>query len=466
MAIPVPVGKQREVVCLQATGHHVVLGTAGSGKTTMAIARARYLTNNLLPDAGRTLVVTYNKTLMRYITSFAGDMPDEVDVRHYHWLARGYLKYRGKLPAGSIVSGQRRAQLIGRALAEVKNEYEDDAFFHRPLKFFLDEIQWLNGRNISSVEQYNDVVRTGRASAQMNRVLRPIMWEILERYRDLRSQAGYLYDWDDIAAAVSAELDSDTTERLYRHVIIDEGQDLSIAMIQSLVKLIQPGGSVTFFGDVAQRIYQHGRGMSWREVGLVTRGVWKFEQNYRNTRNIAKLAIAISNMPYFVGGPDMVPPIVAAADGPKPSLVKFTDPDRERKLVGALVAQRCRTQSVAVLLRTHEKIREIRPYLPGDATELKEEGANWSAGHGAYFGTYHGAKGLEFDLVIMPFLSKELIPDLSDIEPDEAAEVFADDGRLMYVGTTRAKADLILTFTGEMTELLPADDSLYARVER
>ncbi|NIE66849.1 3'-5' exonuclease [Burkholderia sp. Ax-1719] len=466
MALPKPIGKQREVVCLPATGQHVVLGTAGSGKTTMAIARAKYLTNSLLPDAGRTLVVTYNKALMRYINSFSSEIPREVDVRNYHLFARGYLASQGKMSDTSIASPQQRINLITQALSDVKDEYVEDAFFRRNLKFFLDEIQWLNGRNILSVDQYNDVVRTGRASAQMNRVLRPIMWEILERYRTLRREQGKLYDLDDIAAAVSTAFDEDRSARMYKHVIIDEGQDLSLEMIRSLTKAVPPTGSVTFFGDVAQRIYGHGRGMSWREAGLQTRQVWKFEQNYRNTRNVANLAVAVSKMPYFAANPDIIAPIVSAADGPKPALVQFSDFEAERQLVSSLVENRFRSQSVAVLLRTHEKIREIRPYLPREAIQLKDEGANWTAGHGAYYGTYHGAKGLEFDLVIMPFLSKDNIPDLSDIEADEIAEVFADDGRLLYVGITRAKAGLVLTYTGEPTELLPTDDDLYARSVR
>ncbi|RKP46973.1 3'-5' exonuclease [Trinickia fusca] len=466
MALPKPIGKQLEVVCLPATGQHVVLGTAGSGKTTMAIARARYLTNSLLPDAGRTLIVTYNKALMNYINSFGSEIPADVDVRNYHRFARGYLKSRGELPDGCLAAPKQRKDLIEQAIEDVKEDYEDHSFFRRPLKFFLDEIQWLNGRNIESVDRYNEVTRTGRASAQMNRVLRPIMWEILERYRELRAERGKLYDMDDIAAAVSASLERDKRPRLYKHVIIDEGQDLSLEMIRSLTKAIPPDGSITFFGDVAQRIYGHGRGMSWREAGFQTRQVWRFEQNYRNTRNIANLAVAVSDMPYFLGGQDMIAPIVSAADGPKPALVHFADPEKERELVGTIVQSRYRTQSVAVLLRTHEKIREISPYLPEDAVQLKEEGANWTVGHGAYFGTYHSAKGLEFDLVILPFLSSAEIPNLEDIEADEVDEILAEDGRLIYVGITRAKTSLVLTYTGDVTELLPADDSLYNRSSR
>ena len=298
MALPKPIGKQQEVVCLPTTGHHVVLGTAGSGKTTMAIARARYLTNSLLPDVGRTLIVTYNKALMNYIRSFGGEIPGDVDVRNYHHFARGYLKSRGKLPDWCIIDKRLREQLIKQAIENVKESYDDLPFFRRPLKFFLDEIQWLNGRNIESVARYNEVTRTGRASAQMNRILRPIMWEILERYRELRAGRGKLYDMDDIAAAVSTSLDQDTRPRMYKHVIIDEGQDLS--RDDSVLDEGYPGGRVHYiFGDVAQRIYGHGRGMSWREAGLQTRQVWRFEQNYRNTRNIANLAVAVSEMPYF-----------------------------------------------------------------------------------------------------------------------------------------------------------------------
>lgn len=162
----------------------------------------------------------------------------------------------------------------------------------------------------------------------------------------------------------------------------------------------------------------------------------------------------------------MIAPIISAADGPKPTLVHFSDPEKERELVGAVVAKHCRTQRVAVLLRTHEKIREIRTYLPNEAIQLNEEEANWLAGNGAYFGTYHSAKGLEFDLVILPFLSCSQIPNLENIEADEVDEVFAEDGRLLYVGITRAKTNLLLTYTGDITELLPTDDSLYSRVSR
>ena len=59
--LPTPIGKQREVLYLPANGHTVVLGTAGSGKTTLAILRSAYLADPSTSHSGRTLLVTFNR---------------------------------------------------------------------------------------------------------------------------------------------------------------------------------------------------------------------------------------------------------------------------------------------------------------------------------------------------------------------------------------------------------------------
>jgi len=91
MAIPEPVGEQQEVVCLDASGHRILLGTAGSGKTTMAVARAKHLVNPRLPSHGRVLIITFNKTLLRYTRSIAGQLSRQIDVENYHHFAEDTL---------------------------------------------------------------------------------------------------------------------------------------------------------------------------------------------------------------------------------------------------------------------------------------------------------------------------------------------------------------------------------------
>jgi hypothetical protein len=67
MSLPRPQGQQKRVVCLDHEGHTVVLGTAGSGKTTMAIHRAAYLSDMSTDHGGRTLLVTFNNALVTYL---------------------------------------------------------------------------------------------------------------------------------------------------------------------------------------------------------------------------------------------------------------------------------------------------------------------------------------------------------------------------------------------------------------
>jgi hypothetical protein len=83
----------------------VILGTAGSGKTTMAILRSAYLSDPDLPQHGRTLLLTYNKALGAYIRALAAPQLQKVTVEHYHKFARGYLASRGRMRNNSIILG-------------------------------------------------------------------------------------------------------------------------------------------------------------------------------------------------------------------------------------------------------------------------------------------------------------------------------------------------------------------------
>jgi hypothetical protein len=123
MALPKPVARQHEVVCLSQAGHHVVLGTAGSGKTTMAILRAAYLSDPGLPGYGRTLLVTFNKTLVNYIRFLASDILGQVTVENYHTFARGYLHSRGSMGPSSILPTSRSSDLIEAAIVEIGKGY-------------------------------------------------------------------------------------------------------------------------------------------------------------------------------------------------------------------------------------------------------------------------------------------------------------------------------------------------------
>ena len=182
MPLPTPVERQREVVCLAATGHQVVLGTAGSGKTTMAILRAAYLANPELPGGGPTLLLTFNRPLGAYIRSIAGPELASVQVEHFHRFARGYLNHRGLMGQNEIAQGRLRDQLVTGAVSDVESRYKAHPFFRRPVGFFAAELSWLAQHGVTSSDEYIGAERTGRSEARLERNLRPVMWEIREAY--------------------------------------------------------------------------------------------------------------------------------------------------------------------------------------------------------------------------------------------------------------------------------------------
>lgn len=453
-SLPSPIGRQREVLYLPPNGHTVVLGTAGSGKTTLAILRSLHLSDPNTDHGGKTLLVTYNKCLVTYMRHLAGTLRCDISVENYHRFARGYLSHREKLPRNSISGPDDRTRFIKGALRQARNDGLEGSILERPAKFFDEEFQWIQQQGISKKEDYVAAERIGRTTTRVARMDRPLLFKVYKRYLKERKLGGKQYDWSDLASTVLSEFRVDADTRLYRHVVIDEGQDFSPEMLRSLAAAIPSHGSLTFFGDIAQQIYGHR--VSWRSAGLRSRQVWRFEENYRNSKQISQLALALANTPHFPDDPDLVEPTAPTADGPLPALRKALDEKEEWQFVLAQARRSAETGTVAILFRTREQ-----EYLIANATRLHRELDQWPNRPGLFYGTYHAAKGLEFDTVFLPFLSNERWPhpdDVSLLGEDEAA---VRNARLLYVGITRAKSALVLTYSGKVTPLLPRKQGLY-----
>ena len=458
ISLPTPVGRQLEVLYLPATGHTVVLGAAGSGKTTLAILRSLYLSDPSTAHGGRTLLVTFNRCLVTYMKHLAGKIERSVDVRNYHHFARGYLGSRNKLGQNDICQRDNRLYFIAAAMRAAHAAGTRNVTLDRPREFFDEEFQWIQRHGIESPQDYVDAERIGRSS-RVRKAERAGVFDLYKRYLDRRRQAGKRYDWNDLASAVRRELAADETDRLYRHVVIDEGQDFSPEMLRSLAVAVPNGGSLTFFGDIAQQIY--GYRMSWRNAGLNAHRIWRFQENYRNTKQIARLALALAEMPHFPDDPDLVEPTAPTADGPSPVLSRQPSESAERRFVISRASDLAQTGTVAILLRTRAQESAFLGLLPNEATRLHRELTVWPNGPGLFYGTYHAAKGLEFDTVFMPFLSDERWPHPPDIEILGREESAIRDARLLYVGITRARSTLVLTCAGRPTGLLPTTAGLY-----
>lgn len=463
MSLPQPVGRQKDVLCLPAHGHVVVLGTAGSGKTTMAVHRALYLAHPKTDHHGRTLLLTFNRCLVAYLRSLAEAIPREVTVENYHKFARGYLDGRGRMRSNSICDPRLQKTLCERAVATML-ERADPPVFRRPVDFLVEEFRWLAQHGITTEQEYVQMERVGRTGTRIARADRPAMFQLYELYRELRALRGKDYDWDDLSHAVLEEFQKDGSARRYRHIVIDEGQDFSPMMLRSLAAAIPEDGSLTFFGDMAQQIY--GNRMSWRSAGLKSSQLWRFQDNYRNTRQVAQLALAIAALPLFPGDPDLVEPRSPRADGPPPALVSFLTEEAELQFVSAQASRLGETGTVAILFRNRDQEGRLPLQIRTSAIRLHGNLENWPSKPGIFYGTYHSAKGLEFDAVLLPFLSRERLPHPPDIHAFGEDDAAARDARLLYVAVTRARATLILTHSGQKTPLLPEGEALYRRTSQ
>lgn len=458
MTLPQPVGNQIKVAYLPSRGHQVVLGSAGTGKTVMAVLRSQYLSNPKVEGTGRTLLVTSAKALAGHLKHMSGGGSEGLDVRTYGHFARGYLNSRGLMRSRNIVPSGMRKNFVGRAIRSVAENHPGHRLFERDVEWFADELSWITGMGFQTENAYLEAERRRR-----DRIIeksRPIVWEVLERYRELRDEQGYDFDWDDIATTVRKELTVDDHPRFYRHVVIDEGQDLTPEEIRSLADAVPPDGSVTFFGDYAQQIY--GQAMSWKSCGLQVRKVEKFQDNYRNSAAIAKVAIALSSGPFFGEREDLVEPVAPNADGPRPALVKCQDEQEETDVARRIAHQLSMEGTVAVIGRTWEETERICRGLKSQ--DIKKIIYPWNAPSGVYRSTYYSVKGLEFDSVIIPFCGADYMPSEDAVASFGEKEATERAAKLFYVAITRAKTDLVMTYSGERTPLLPSEPGLFSEV--
>ncbi|WP_245771215.1 3'-5' exonuclease [Actinacidiphila guanduensis] len=455
VGLPIPQGHQRDVVYLTAHGHQVVLGTAGTGKTVMAIHRAAHLADVRTRNGGPTLLLTYNKSLVTYLRHLAHELPG-VTIETYGTFARGYLAARGRMGYNQIADPDQRRLFVEQAVKNTAAAYKPSSFFDRATDFFLDELEWIDGNGLASVEGYLAADRVGRMAA-LQPSQRRAVWNIRKNYMATRAAGGYPYDWAALPAAVRTSLAADMTARRYKHIVVDEAQDLSPESIRSLAEAIPRDGSLTLFADYAQQIY--GQRVSWRSCGLKVAKTEVFLDNHRNSPEIARLAIAMAQMPHFRDSADLVEPRAPQrAAGAKPTLVSYPSIEVEAAGVAASAATFGKVARVGVLARTRAEARLAVRGVAG-VRMLHDKMQRWDIEAGVYAGTYHSAKGLEFDVVFLPFCGAARCPDSDTVAAFGYDEAASRESRLLYVGVTRARDELIITHTGDPTPLLPAAES-------
>lgn len=450
---------QRALVERRFAGPARVSGSAGTGKTIVALHRAVHLARRA-PDA-KVLLTTFSTTLANALKAklghLAGNEPavaGRITIEAIHDLAlRLYTERFGKpsIPADDAIAA---------TIADAAGKAGVRQFNHR---FLVNE--WtdvVDAWNLQSWQEYRDVARLGRKT-RIGGKQREQLWAIFDAARAAFTAQGQV-TWPVIFARLSTELGSGSI-RSFDFIVADEAQDLGVAEMRFLAALTGGRPDALFLaGDLGQRIFQ--TPFSWKALGIDVRGrSHTLRINYRTSHQIRSQADRL--LPHSLGDVDGLVEsrrgTVSVFNGPPPEVKIARSEDEERRDVAAWIVDRLREgylpQEIGVFVRSDAQMGRARKALVEAKTAYVAlcEDVSTAAGK-VSISTMHLAKGLEFRGVVVMACDDEVLPLQERIESvtDESdlEEVYNTERHLLYVACTRARDRLLITAVAPGSEFL------------
>ncbi len=456
-------GEQKKVLFLPPTNPIQIKGVAGSGKTTVALYRAKHLleTQNTLFQEAKIVIFTFNKTLAAYIRAVSPYInggyqkdsdeikpktPDGLNVTIVNFHRWAY-DFAG-IGNNSTVNQSEQIEII----ESIKNSLvsSNSNVLTKSSEFFQEEISWIKGKLFNSKTEYLEAKRTGRGTTdRVTASDKEVIWNVYLKYNQKLKNRGKV-DFDDYAIKCLQKIEDDPFwEPPFTHIIIDEAQDLSKAQILVISKLVsQETESITIIADAAQRIYKSG--FTWSEVGLNVRGgrTIEFKKNYRNSVHIARAALSL--LANEEDKSEFTDVETALSGGEKPIVGYFEDFDKQLGyLNGELQSLRNqgKISGTIVLHRTNEGVRRIQSYLKNNGFQTELVKSNLPVNYNSdsiKICTMSSIKGLEFNNVFIMDLTEGVIPHPQGFNEIDDEFHISTERRLLYTCMTRAKNGLYL----------------------
>jgi superfamily I DNA/RNA helicase len=449
---------QRSITRANYNGPARVRGGPGTGKTVVALHRARVLARDRVADGDRVLLTTFLRTLPPVWTSLLGALDARAAARltitNVDALAMQILREglgNKNLRVLDDAGRQRLAQPLIR-------RHRLDDLTGSSVSVLLDEFdQYLFGRGIAEFDDYLTLRRRGSGSA-LRREERERVFDAYTEYLGLLYKHN-AYDWPRIRAEALIHARAGLGPR-FNGVVVDEAQDLTAVGVALLLTLDASENHRHFLlaGDGQQSIYPGG--FSLREVGIDIVGRSSvLTANWRNTWSVWIAAQAVmGDQPFDDLDEDVG--LRPLGDEPAPltigddaELLLVDDPDEEYLVLAERIASRLSAGAdagdIAVLADTNAKadaaagaLREVG--VP--AASLRDYDGQHSSG--VLCGTFQRAKGLEFKEVFVVGLGADAWPSAgfvpSTLGPEERDERLAIERRKLFVGMTRARDRLVL----------------------
>jgi mRNA-degrading endonuclease RelE of RelBE toxin-antitoxin system len=451
--------EQRQLVERSYNGPARVSGSAGTGKTIVALHRAVYLARTN-PDA-RVLLTTFSEILanalrsrLRRLISSEPRLAERLEVHSIG--AIGYRLYKVTKGEANLATRENVRDLISTAAKETGNHKFSSHFLITEWEQVVDAWQ------LETWESYRDVARLGRKT-RLPETQRVILWAIFEKVRKGLASRGLLTPAG-MFTAISKTMAS-TKAPPFDFIVVDEAQDIGIPQMRFLAALGAHRLDALFFaGDLGQRIFQ--QPFSWLSLGVDIRGRSRnLRVNYRTSHQIRMKADRLlgPEVSDADGNIERRNDTVSVFNGPAPEIRIFGTQEEEIAHVSSWIASRVEEgvapHEVGIFVRSEAELERActAAKQTGISFRILDESVEPTTGF-VSISTMHLAKGLEFKAVSIMACEDEVIPLQARIESvgddSDLQEVYDTERHLLYVACTRARDYLLVTGVEPASEFL------------
>lgn len=472
--------EQRKIAYRDYNGPVLVRGGAGTGKTVVAMHRAKHLADQIEKDptrAGqRVLLTTFTTSLAHDIEANLRTLcpahldarPPRIEVINLDRWVSQFLKRKSFAREVAFFGEARdRLDLVWR---EVFDDHELPEGLSEPF-VRAEWAQIVQAKGLTDQKGYLKASRAGRGTP-LDRKKRAVLWDIFADYRARLISEG-LAEPDDAYREATEILSAEAPNLPYAAVIVDEAQDMGEQAFR-LIRAIKPEtpagdrNSLFIVGDAHQRIY--GRRAAMSACGINVRGRSKrLRLNYRTTQEIRAWAVSVLegvSVDDLDEGTDTLRGYVSLMRGAAPELVGCRSEAEELDglvaWVNALPPDQIRLSDIGVLCARRADADRVQAAIRGASIEtvMLQSGADDRSVPGVRITTMHRAKGLEFFAVAIPFLSEAAFPPpgalRAAVDPADKEDILMQYRSLLHVAATRAKKALRISWSGTPTDMFKA----------
>ncbi len=454
---------QRKIVKKNYSGPARVLGGAGTGKTVVAMHRAKQLASTL-SDHERILFTTFTANLAADIRENLKKICTTAELRkieviHLDAWVNQFLRETGF--SAQIGYDEEITPLWEKAIlaANLDLPYEDGFY----------EEEWnrvVIPQEALTLEKYVKASRNGRGT-RLDRKKRMQVWKVFDNYQNLMKE-NQIRDINTAMYESTKLLGSMSQRPNYAHIIVDEGQDFSDNAYKLLRALAgeEHANDIFIVGDSHQRIYRNHPTLS--RCGINVRGRSSILKiNYRTTEEIRTHAFALLNGISFDDLDedfDLGDKCQSLTHGEKPVIKEFSDAVEELTYIVEEITRLKESgvslTDICVVARTKRLVDDyIAQFTKAGirAYAIKRNKADDRSYDGLRVATMHRVKGLEFKYVFIAAVNRRIIPLYSAINRTDKvseAESITSEKCLLYVAMTRAQKGVYITSYGHRSEFI------------